>query len=278
MHMSLVQWLLAIVSPALQIVLLVTLVKRGLRSRFPFFFNYVAFTCVAVVFVLIAGPRLNPAQYFVAYWVISAIGMLVAFAVLFEVFISMLKPFSALIDLGRMLFAWAAAFLLLASALTAVATNGHSWDKICGAIQLFERSVQLMQCGLLLLFVLFQNKLGLSWRSRGMCVALGLGIFAAVDLMSEVVRNKYPGLSGSIEIANTSFYLLNWGFWAMAFLMPEPEVSNAQDSPKRLILQRWNEALVSYGYGESGSTSTVESFLPGIERTVDRVMARKAVS
>jgi hypothetical protein len=204
--------------------------------------------------------------------------MLVAFAVLFEVFISMLKPFSALIDLGRMLFAWAAGFLLLASALTAIATNGHSVDKICGAIALFERSVQLMQCGLLLLFVLFQSKLGLSWRSRGMCVALGLGIFAAVDLMSEVVRNKYPGMSAGTEIANACFYVLNWGFWAIAFLIPEPEISSAQDSPKRLILQRWNEALVSYGYGESAATSTVESFLPGIEKTVDRVMARKAVS
>jgi hypothetical protein len=60
-------------------------------------------------------------------------------------------------------------------------------------------------------------------------------------------------------------------------LVREPERKNVLDSPSRLIFQRWDEALAGYGYGSAGSPSTVESFLPGIEKTVDRVMAKRVV-
>jgi hypothetical protein len=51
------------------------------------------------------------------------------------------------------------------------------------------------------------------------------------------------------------------------------------DSPSRLIFQRWNEALTTYSVrGEMAfAASGVESFLPGVEQTVDRVLARKIV-
>jgi hypothetical protein len=44
-------------------------------------------------------------------------------------------------------------------------------------------------------------------------------------------------------------------------------------------LQRWNEALVSYSYRDSGAAAmAVDSFLPSVEKTVERVMARKMVN
>lgn len=275
MQMSLLQWALALASPAIQVLLLRVLVKRKLSSKFRFFFNYTIFSLATAVFILAVGRSLSDKQYFFAYWTISAISMLLSFVVLYEVLINVLKPYSALIDLGKILFGWAASFLVIACTLTAVATNGHQVDKLCAAVLLFERNVQLMQCGILLLFVIFQNRLGLSWRSHGICIAMGLGIFAALDLISVVLRTKSPQLSAFLDIAGTVFYFANWALWLGAFMAPEPERSTAQDSPQRLILQRWNEALVGYGYGGASSPSTVESFLPGIEKTVDRVMARR---
>jgi hypothetical protein len=51
------------------------------------------------------------------------------------------------------------------------------------------------------------------------------------------------------------------------------------DSPSRLIFQRWNEALSTYtARGEIAMAANgVNSFLPGVEETVDRVLARKMV-
>jgi hypothetical protein len=260
-----------------QLALLGTLVRRKLSSKFRVFFNYTIFSCVTVVFVLAVGRLLSDKQYFFVYWAISAVNMLLSFLVLYEVLVNLLKPYSALIDFGKILFGWAAGFLVLASTLTAVATSGHQADKICAAVLLFERSIQLMQCGLLLLFVVFQNRLGLSWRSHGICIAIGMGVFAALDLISEVVRSKSPYLAPLLDNIGTFLFLVNWSFWLGAFILPQPQRSTAQDSPQRLTLQRWNEALAGYGYGSASAPSTVESFLPGIERTVDRVMARRVI-
>ena len=62
--------------------------------------------------------------------------------------------------------------------------------------------------------------------------------------------------------------------------LPEPARKTAQDSPTRLILQRWNDVLmntplVSRGPGTELAFSTVDSFIPGVEKTVDRVLSRK---
>ncbi len=48
----------------------------------------------------------------------------------------------------------------------------------------------------------------------------------------------------------------------------------------KLIFQRWNEVLVSTPFGSSAATASMghlDSFLPNVEQTVDRVMARKMV-
>ncbi len=279
MQISRVQWFLALLAPLMLLATMYILNRRKLRSKFPLFFNYLAFYSVGLGIVIFAGSFLSDRQYFYAYWIVYAITTLLAFAVLYEVFVNILKPYSALIDLGKMLFGWATAFLLLASVLTAFATTGSQGDKICAGVHLLERSVQLMQCGLLLLFVLFEKRLGLSWRSHGMSIVMGLGLLSAVDLVSVFMRSRYPALNGVLNTAFASFFCVNVGFWMTMFLLPEPQLKTAQDSPARIIFQRWNEALIGYGYRDLAlASSGMDSFLPGVEKTVERVLARKMVN
>ena len=86
--------------------------------------------------------------------------MVLEFAVLYELLVNALKPYSALIDLGKMLFRWAAVFLVLAALLTALATTGSGSNKMVAACELLQRTVRLMQCGLLLLFLGWKSVLG----------------------------------------------------------------------------------------------------------------------
>jgi|SRR5690242_3534686 len=279
MHISRVQWFLALLAPLMLLATMYVLHQRKLRTKFPLFFNYLAFYFVGLGLTFVAGSFLSDRQYFYAYWIVYAITTLLAFAVLYEVFVNILKPYSALIDLGKMLFGWATAFLLLASVLTAFATTGNQGDKICAAVHLLERSVQLMQCGLLLLFVLFEKRLGLSWRSNGMSIVTGLGLLSAVELVTVFMRNRFPATNGIMDTVFMGYFCLNLGFWMVMFLLPEPQRKTAQDSPARIIFQRWNEALVSYGYRDLAlASSGMDSFLPGVEKTVERVLARKMVN
>jgi hypothetical protein len=277
-HISLIQWLeigIAVAGAAVQAFILRVLVKNKLRSDFPIFFSYNA-ACIAANAVTIAPFIYWCAQYFYLFWILNVLLMALEFGVLYEVLVHALKPYSGLIDLGKMLFRWAAVFLLLAGLLTALATNGSDGNKIVAAINLMQRSMRLMQCGLLLLFFSFERRLGLSWRSYSMSIALGLGIYAAVDLSFSYLAVRLPVWSVAFDVLGNLVYLGAATFWVICLAQREPARHNVLDSPSKLVFQRWNEALTSYGYGQTAS-GTVESFLPGIEKTVDRVLARKAM-
>src|SRR5262249_33502128 len=155
-------------------------------------------------------------------WAGNAIMLCFQFCVMYEIFANALKPYSALIDLGRMIFRWAGVFLLLAAVLTGFATNGPESNRIFAAENLMERSVGLMQSGLLLLFFTFERRLGLSWRSRSMAIAIGLGTSAGFTLSTSYIGSHYPQLESGLGLVAGLVYLAVVGFWAFCFYQPEP--------------------------------------------------------
>ena len=269
---------LAVVIAAVQAYTLQILSRDKLREDFASFFRYSAFCAAACVVSLVPYVFFCP-QYFYIYWAINAVTMVLEFAVLYELLVNALKPYSALIDLGKMLFRWAAVFLILAALLTAFATTGSGSSKIVAASELLQRTVRLMQCGLLLLFFGLEKRLGLSWRTHSMSIALGLGVYAAVDLTSTYLIDRLPVLAGFFQISTNLVYLGATLLWAYSLARPEPVRSNVLDSPRRLIFQRWNEALLTHTVrGEMAfAAGGTESFLPGVEQTVERVLARKII-
>jgi len=277
MQMSHPQLALAMISFLLTGGVMFIIARRNLRQAYPLFFSYLGINAVAVLLLTVLY-KFAIGQYFYAYWTTSTLLMMVGFTVQYEVFVDILKPFSAVIDLGKMLFFWAAGFLLLAGFMTALVTSGTHVSKIVVAVDLCDRCVHLMQCGLMLLMVVFEKRLNLSWRSSGMGVALGLGLIAAMDLIVSYAQGRYPAQTQSLAMLNTFAFLGVLVFWALRLTARESGPAKAADAPARLIIQRWNDALISYRHGEMGlSAIGVSSFLPGVEQTVDRVMARKVV-
>jgi len=281
-HISRIGWVvigLAAVAAIIQAVIVRVVVNRRLKANFPIFLSYSCFGVVMVAVALAGYIFSSCAQYFYLYWTLSFLYMALEFGIMYEIFVNALKPYSALIDLGKMLFRWAAVFLLFAAVLTALATAGSQANRLVAAVALTERSMRLMQCGLLLLFFFFERRLGLSWRNHNMGIALGLGAGAAMDLTVSYLKVHYPASSDAFGIVNSVFYLGVLCFWASNLAQTEPARSNVLDSPSRLIFQRWNEALTTYSVrGEMAfASSGVESFLPGVEQTVERVLARKII-
>jgi hypothetical protein len=100
-----------------------------------------------------------------------------------------------------------------------------------------------------------------------------------VDLSTTYLIDRLPALAGAFQILTNTVYLGATALWAYSLAKPEPARSNVLDSPRRLIFQRWNEALLTHSVrGEMAFASGgMESFLPGVEQTVDRILARKIV-
>ena len=215
MHLSPGQYVMLAASLAcvsVQAATLRILVKRKLRSELPVFFRYTAYcVLIGVVGLISYAFACECWQYYYLFWVCNALMMCFEFGVMYEVFVNALKPYSALIDLGKMLFRWAGVFLLLAALLTAFATNGTESSRILSGVSLMERSLRLMQIGLLLLFFVFERRLGLSWRSYTMAIALGLGLSAGANLSTSYLSAHFPALESGFGIFANVLYLARSG-------------------------------------------------------------------
>jgi hypothetical protein len=278
-HISLVQWIFIVLTCGCiltQSSILRILHVRKLRSSYPAFFRYNVF-CVSASIVALGPFIYFCPQYFYLFWVLNVLIMGLEFFVMYEVLANALKPYSALIDLGKLLFRWAGLFLLVAALLTTFATHGTGHNKIVAAADLLQRCIRLMQCGLLLLFFSFERRLGLSWRSHSMSLALGLGAFATTDLCISYLSANFAAWNSVLGVLGNCIYLAASGFWLYCLANPEPVRKNVLDSPAKLIFQRWNEALEATPFTASGNTAAaqMESFIPSVERAVERVMARK---
>lgn len=270
-----------IVTALVQAAIVAVLIKRNKRAEFPVFFWYNALAVAGALLLLVADlAKASVATYFYLFWIVNALLMFIEFGVMYEIFVKALKPYSGLIDLGKMLFRWAGVFLLLASALTAAATADTRAAKCVAAVSLLERGLRLMQCGLLLLFFLFERRLGLAWRSHTVGIGLGLGLSAAFSLSSSYLHTRFTQWGSTLDLLNFTQYLAIVSFWAVCFYAPEPERNNVLDSPSKLIFQRWNDVLTTTrlsGATAGASLGSLNSFLPNVEQTVERVLARKII-
>lgn len=280
MHITALAWIIiaiGLVIAAARIVLL-ALLRGKRRTELPIFSSYLVLGSLVIILGTVGYLCTKCSQYFYIYWVMNFLYVALEFGVMYEIFVNALKPYSALIDLGKMLFLWASAFLLIVAAITAITTTGGNQTRLVASAAVLERSLRLIECGLLMLFFFFEKRLGLSWRSPSVSIALGLGIYAATDLGFSYLKVQMVSQTRLIDAVYSLVFLAVLGFWSYCLLRPQTERANVLDSPNRLILQRWNEALIGYSYREGGAVATVDSFLPTVEKTVERVMARKMVN
>ncbi|HYX69307.1 MAG TPA: hypothetical protein VE825_09255 [Terriglobales bacterium] len=257
------------IGPALlQAALAVIMVRRKLHQQFPAFFLYTTYE-VASFSLLFVVYHLFWGNYFYVFWACSAIGIALGFAVILEVFSHAFQPYSALHDLGRVLFRWVALFLLLVAIVLALAAPGNDANRIVAGVLALDRSIRVMQCGLVLFLVLFLPHLGLSWKHNLVGIGLGFGLYASVQLMMVTLRVQGGTAflsDATLSLFNSVAYAGTVVLWTVYLLLPEPARRPVLAESKS---ERWDHALA--GIQHPGGE---ESFLPRLEARVERVMAR----
>src|SRR5262249_25793133 len=151
--------------PALQLFVLGLMFWRKLHRTFPVFFSYIAFqiAAFALTFPLrLQGPRFYTAFFYV-YWATTAISVVIGFGVIHEVFQDVFRPYHTLRDLGSVLFKWAGLVMLMVAAVVAASTPSAAQDPIVAGITALQRSVRVIQCGLVLFLLVFSRYLGTHW-------------------------------------------------------------------------------------------------------------------
>ncbi len=267
MHLHLTDYVLWIATPLVQMGVLIAMVRRGLHRDYPYFFNYTVLQVVSVPVLYIIYTRSYPV-FFYAYYVNIALSVLISFAVLQEIFKDAFRPYEALRDLSVILFRWSALVVLLVGVMGAINTNSGKSENgaIVDAILLAERSVRLMQCGLVFFLLLFSEYLGISRRSLLFGISLGFGFFAAINMLVATGMTHRGVLHQStLRQINSGAYLVAIAIWLGYALAAAPSESKVGEAVARS--KDWNSALE-----DARVQPGADSLLDTMDRTVERLL------
>ena len=264
MRLSSIDYILWFSNPVLMAVIALCMRRRKLHLEFPFFFNYALFQVIAFV---VEFPLRNWTNYFYVYWTTSALSIIVSFAVLLEIFKDAFRPYEALRDLSIILFRWCALVVLLVAGMWAI-TSWHTdqIDNITNGIVLVERSVRMMQCGLVFFMLLFSEYLGISRRNVLFGISVGFGFFAAVNLLVMTASQHPTALSrAALSRISGGAYIVSTLIWLAYTALPAKERVAVKQS--QAASQKWDYAL-----DDARNAPPEESLLDSMDQTVERLL------
>jgi hypothetical protein len=257
--------------PLLQSAVAAVLWRRQLHKQFPVFFAYVL--AQIGIFALTFPLNLyNYEWFFYAYWPGAALSALLSFRVIHEVFIDVFRPYDTLKDLGTVLFKWTGVVMLLVSVVVAFSNSANS-DPLIQAITTLQRSVRMVQCGLILFLLLFSRFLGVSKRQQSFGIALGFGWFASVELILIALNSGGLLRIAHISLINTTMYDLAIVIW-LTYAIARSEARDA--APNHLQTQRWEQSLADLHTADARGPMAPDSLIPMFEGMVERAFSRSS--
>jgi len=231
---------------AFTIVVVWLIIRKRLAREFPFFLAYCLCQVVEqpVLFLLDHDPRVLADSYWVTYSCLLVTQIALRFAVIYELFSQIFSPYPGLQELGRRLLKWVAVILTMAAALFSGLNPGEQGNYLLSGIPILNRAVALIQSGLLIVLFLSASSLRLSWRSYTFGIAVGLGLYASVDLGVEAVRIWLGMGAGTyaLDFVSMASYHASVLIWIAYLLAPEPVRASSAELPQTSMTQ-WNAEL-----------------------------------
>lgn len=262
-HLQQALW---IVHPVLELSLVGVMLSRRLHRTFPVFFAYIVFQVLNFSILFPIYLRGNKAAYFYAYWISAAISLAIGFKVIHEIFLDVFRPYHTLKDLGTVLFKWAALVMLLVAVVVTAASQSGTDAPLTQAVIIGQRSVRVIQCGLILFLLVFSKYLGVSWRQHSFGIALGLGGFATIDLIALALFSGGQIHPPMVSLINTTAYSLSILTWIGYALTKTP---SREASANVMMSQRWDQSL-----GDLRNPAAGDALIPMFEGMVDRAFSR----
>jgi hypothetical protein len=230
----------------LQVAILGVMVYRKQYRQFPVFFSYTGFEILQFLVLLVVNHLrlMSHEHYHVVFSLGSAGSTMLRFGIIYEILARVFHNYPSLNRFGKILFFWAALFLLAIAVGLSRGTSGGGTEHLRVVVSVLDRTFSIVQCGLLLAMFLFSRYFALSWRNTEFGIALGFGIFASVELASSAVRSQV-GLAGNhfLDYFTLATYHLCVLIWLCYMLAPEPPARyDARGLPEH-DLETWNQEL-----------------------------------
>ncbi len=241
--------------------------RRKLNKQFPvFFFFLLAQVAIFSVTFPLWFAGYPPKVYFIFFWLGDAVNVVLGFKVSHEIFLDVFRPYHTLKDLGTLLFRWAGVVLLLVSVVVAF-SNSFDKSPLLHALTTLQRSVRIVQLGLILFLLLFSRFLGVSRKQVSFGISLGFGLFAGVDLMMYALSSGGFVKPGIFNLINMSVYNLAIFVW-LGYSLSRQALRVAGN---QLQTQRWEQSLADLQHPVPS-----DSLIPMFEGMVERAFSRSS--
>ncbi len=251
--------------PILQGAVVVAMLQRKLRQRFPVFFAYLISEMVMFAVSFPIYLRGSYTAFFYAHWILAVVSLVIGFFVIQEIFNDILRPFHALRDLGSMIFAWAGFVMLLVAAVVSAASPA-SQSPIVEAVLTLQRCVRVIQCGLILFLLIFAKYVGVSRKQQTFGIMLGFGGYAFIELSLVALFMSGRISESAISLINMTAYNLAIIVWFGYCIQKAP----ARDMTSPMLMpQRWDQSL-----NDIQHPATADSLIPMFEGMVERAFSR----
>jgi hypothetical protein len=205
--------------------------------------------------------------YFGFFWLGEAVNAVIGFKVIHEVFVDVFRPYHTLKDLGTLLFKWAGVVMLLVSVVVAF-SNSFDRSLLVHAVLTLQRSVLIVEFGLILFLLLFARFLGVSRKQVSFGISLGFGLFAGVELLLVALNSGGFVKQGNLNLINMMTYNLAIIAW-LGYAFSHQAVREA--AVNHLQTQRWEQGLA-----DLQNPVPSDSLIPMFEGMVERAFSRSS--
>jgi hypothetical protein len=241
-----VQNIVWVLGTLVQLAIVFVMLRRKLHRTFPVFFAYVVFHAIeSTLAFVVYSVSLYAAYYF--YWGGEAIDALFTLAVIQEIYKVMFAPYDALRKTGATAFRWLSVALCVFAMITAVLSPAGDTDRNLAAIMVLDRSVQVVQLGLIFFLFVFCRLFGMTWRHYVFGIAAGLAFITSVGTAVVALR-AHMGQAGNTLFAYGApiGFVLGNVLWSYYFAS-EKSVVPLNIVPRTDQLIAWNQALSNAG-------------------------------
>ena len=230
-------------SLALQVVIAAAMLWRRLFLQARYFFAYIVWQTFSVACLYEIIHKLPGKIYFYGFWINDAIDVMLALAILVEIFNRIFAPYEGIRGVARILFLSAASLVVITSAAFLFFHHAKYSIPVLTFVLVAERSVRILQLGLILALFVITRYLHLHWKNYLFGIALGFGFYAVTTLAVLVVRMTY----GQPVMVVTN---LLWGtgyciavlIWTAYVLQPDAATVPIVSLPSH-ELEKWDETL-----------------------------------
>ncbi len=171
--------------------------------------------------------------YFYCYWITQAITLMLGLATIFEIFTSLLVSYPRLRKLALLVCRYTLPALGLFGALVIIFRPQAETTPNAPLFAL-EEAVRIGEVGLVVLLFVFAGIFRLPWRRSALGIALGIGLYASVQLIA-VALQSYTGEQrawyGS-NIASMLAFDLSLLIWLGSLLSREYVAGNVELSER----------------------------------------------